>query len=82
MYLVAIGWLYVALMMAVAEAAHPNGSVLGGIVTFLFYGVMPTGLVLYLMGTPLRRKALRRQEEAERAQTAASPPPTTGEERL
>jgi hypothetical protein len=29
MYLVAIGWLYVALMMAVAEANHPSGTVLG-----------------------------------------------------
>jgi hypothetical protein len=75
MYLVAIGWLYVALMMAVAEVAHPNGSALGGIVTFLFYGVLPTALVLYLMGTPLRRKALRREEQAQAAlkQEAAAP---------
>ena len=29
MYLVAIAWLYVALMMAVAEADSPVGSVLG-----------------------------------------------------
>lgn len=79
MYLVAIGWLYVALMMAVAEIAHPNGSVLGGIVTFLFYGVLPTALVLYLMGTPLRRKALRREEQAQAALSRSAAPPTTGD---
>lgn len=75
MYLVAIGWLYVALMMAVAEANHPSGTVLGGIVTFLFYGFLPTALVMYLMGTPLRRKANREKEakeDAERVATAAA----------
>ena len=68
MYLVAIGWLYVALMMAVAEANHPSGTVLGGIVTFLFYGLLPTALVMYLMGTPLRRKANREKEAKEDAE--------------
>lgn len=68
MYLVAIGWLYVALMMAVAEANHPSGSLLGSIVTFLFYGLLPTALVMYLMGTPLRRKASREREAREDAE--------------
>lgn len=68
MYLVAIGWLYVALMMAVAEANHPSGTLLGGIVTFLFYGLLPTALVMYLMGTPLRRKANREHEAKEDAE--------------
>ena len=35
MYLVLIAWMYVALMMAVAEATSPVGSVLGAIVTFV-----------------------------------------------
>ena len=39
MYLVAIAWMYVALMMAIAEATHANGSLLGAIITFLLYGV-------------------------------------------
>ena len=68
MYLVAIAWLYVALMMALAEAMHANGTVLGAIVTFLFYGLLPTGLVMYVMGTPLRRKA-RLAAEAEELAT-------------
>lgn len=72
MYLVAIGWLYVALMMAVAEANHPSGTVLGGIVTFLLYGLLPTALVMYLMGTPLRRKASRKREAQEDAERLAA----------
>ena len=72
MYLVAIAWLYVALMMAVAEANHPNGTLLGGIVTFLFYGLLPTALVMYLMGTPLRRKANRAREAKEDAERIAA----------
>lgn len=62
MYLVAIAWLYVALMMALAEAFHSQGTVLGAIVTFFLYGVGPLALVLYLMGAPGRRRAMRRSE--------------------
>lgn len=36
MYLVVIAWLYVVLMMSVAEATGTNGSFLGAIVTFFF----------------------------------------------
>ncbi|WP_137891528.1 hypothetical protein [Ramlibacter sp. 2FC] len=64
MYLVAIAWLYVALMMSVAEASHPDGTLLGAVITFLLYGVGPLALVLYIMGTPARRKALRAREAA------------------
>lgn len=65
MYLIAIGWLYVALMMAVAESMHPNGGVFSAVLTFIFYGLLPTGLVMYVMGTPLRRKARLAQEREE-----------------
>lgn len=64
MYLVPIGWLYVALMMAVAEASSSIGSLLGGIITFVLYGLLPVSLVLYLMLTPARRKARRAREAA------------------
>ena len=66
MYLIVIGWLYVTLLMALAEAFSTQGSVLGAIITFVFYGLLPMGLVVYLMGTPLRRKAIRRQDEQAR----------------
>lgn len=65
MYIVPIAWLYVALMMAVAEATNTTGTVLGGIVTFLLYGLGPVALVVYLMGSPARRKAIKAREKAE-----------------
>ena len=46
MYIVPIAWLYVALMMAVAEATSSQGTVLGAFFTFVLYGLMPIGLLL------------------------------------
>ena len=63
MYIVLIGWLYVTLMMAVAEAASPNGTVLGAIFTFLIYGAAPMALVAYLMMAPARRRARREKRD-------------------
>lgn len=85
MYIVIIAWLYVTLMMAVAEATNSNGTVLGAIFTFLLYGVLPLALVVYLLNTPARRRALKEreaaaQEEARRAAAAdaRSTPPDGG----
>ena len=81
MYIVVIGWLYVALMMAVAEATNSNGTVFGAIVTFLLYGVGPVALVVYLMLEPARKR--RRKAAAEAAQAAglaASSQPDRGGE--
>ena len=75
MYLVVIAWLYVAVMMSVAEATGTNGSLLGAIVTFFLYGLIPLALVVYLMLTPQRRKGIREREAAEeQARFAAGPP--------
>lgn len=65
MLVVAIAWLYVALMMAVAEAVHSQGSLLGAVFTFLLYGLGPVALVTYLLCTPMRRSARRRAEAAQ-----------------
>jgi membrane protein implicated in regulation of membrane protease activity len=67
LYIVAIGWMYVVLLMTVAEALAPNGSLLGAAITFVFYGALPLALVLYLLGTPARRRA-RRARQASAAQ--------------
>jgi hypothetical protein len=67
MYLVAIAWMYVVLMMSVAEATNANGTVLGAIVTFFLYGLLPLALVVYLMQAPARRKAIKAREAAELA---------------
>ncbi len=64
LYLVAIGWMYVVLLMAVVEALSPKGSVLGAILTFVFYGVLPLAILLYILGTPARKRALRAREAA------------------
>lgn len=72
MYIVPIAWIYVALMMSVAEATSSNGNVLGALVTFFLYGLLPVGLVLYIMGTPGRKRLLRAREQEERAAFEAS----------
>ncbi len=75
MYLVAIAWLYVTLMMAVAEAAAPNGSLLGASITLLLYGLMPLSIVLYILGTPARKRARTARQRRE-----ASPAPASWDE--
>lgn len=66
MYLVAIAWIYVVLMMAVAEAMSTQGTLLGAFFTLLLYGVLPLAVLLYILGTPHRRRA-RRMAEASAA---------------
>lgn len=74
MYLVAIAWIYVVVMMALAEGLSPQGSWLGAFFTLLLYGLLPLGIVLYILGTPARRRA-RRAAEAR----SAEPPDGGGE---
>ncbi|MBI2732659.1 MAG: hypothetical protein HYX44_04950 [Aquabacterium sp.] len=83
MWIVAAAWLYVTVMMAVAEATSPQGTILGAVITLVFYGVFPLALVLYLLGTPARRKALRAAEaEAQAKMAAEQAPPGLHEEDL
>ena len=63
---VAIGWGYVVLMMVLAEALGPGGTVLGAIVTLLGYGVLPMAIVLYIGGTRARARTRREHEAAQR----------------
>lgn len=51
MYIVAIGWLYVVVLMAFAET-----SVTAGVLTFFFYGFAPCLLLLWLFGGPARKR--------------------------
>ena len=60
MYLMVIAWLYVVVLMALAEGTAANGSWLGAAITFALYGALPLGIALYLFGTPARRAARRR----------------------
>ena len=65
MYLIVIAWIYVVLMMSVAEAISTQGTVLGALITFVLYGVMPLSIVVYIMGTPGRKRARRAAESAQ-----------------
>jgi len=80
MYLVLIAWFYVALMMAVAEATSPVGSVLGAVVTFLLYGALPMVVVGYIMGTPARKRARLKREAAENSTAPSTVSPDTSRE--
>ena len=62
MYVLAIAWLYVVVLMALAEGTSATGNWLGATVTLVLYGVLPLGIALYLFGTPARRAARRRAE--------------------
>lgn len=69
MLIVAAGWAYVVLMMVLAEALGPGGSVLGASVTLLLYGMLPLAIVLYIGNARARARARR----AERASGHVDP---------
>lgn len=65
MYLIAIAWIYVVVMMTIAEAASPGGTLLGAFFTFLLYGLLPLSILLYILGTPTRKRRLKARQEQE-----------------
>jgi hypothetical protein len=73
MYLVAIAWLYVVVLMALAEGFAVGGSWLGAAVTFVLYGLLPGSIALYLVGTPSRRAARRAAAAAAASGPAGDP---------
>jgi ABC-type transport system involved in cytochrome bd biosynthesis fused ATPase/permease subunit len=66
MYIIAIAWIYVVLMMAITEP-----TLTASIMTFLFYCVLPLALFFYLIRAPKRKQ--RRQEEEKLTSSAISP---------
>jgi hypothetical protein len=78
MYIVLIAWLYVALMMTIAEATSPVGTVIGAFFTFVLYGLLPMAIVGYVMGAPSRRKA-RQAAERRASEPSIAAPNTSGE---
>ena len=68
MYIVAIAWLYVTLLMALTEP-----SFIGGVLTFLFYGLLPCARLLWLVGTPQRKRNKALAETAEPPAPAEEP---------
>ncbi|WP_084153783.1 hypothetical protein [Simplicispira psychrophila] len=72
MYLIVIAWLYVVLMAALVEATSSVGTVLGAVITFVLYGLLPLSIVMYILGTPGRKRALHAQAMAERVAAAGA----------
>ena len=60
MYIVAIGWLYVVMMMAAV-----SDSLLKGVIRFVFLGALPVGLLLWVK---LMRYRTREAERVEAGQ--------------
>ena len=57
MYVIAIAWLYVALLAAVA-----NTTVVGGVLTFVFFGLGPLALFMWLFGAGARSRRRKARE--------------------
>lgn len=74
LFIVGLGWMYVVLMMAVAEAGAADGTLLGALLTVLLYGVGPLALALYLLATPVRRRARRRGSVPSHSPAGAGEP--------
>jgi hypothetical protein len=73
MLIVAIAWIYVVGLMALTEP-----TIVAGIVTFLFYCVLPLGTWIYIAGTGKRRARHQAQAAARtaaRAKAASQPAP-------
>jgi amino acid transporter len=67
MWIVAIGWSYVVILMAATET-----SFIAGVMTFLVYCMIPLSLLFYLTGA--KRRRARRAEKAAAAAAAAAGP--------
>jgi hypothetical protein len=71
MYIIVIAWIYVVFMMSITET-----TVVAGIMTFLFYGIVPVAIIVYLMRTGQRKRKRRaleihRFEEQQRMEKSA-----------
>jgi len=58
MWIVAVAWIYVVVLMAATEA-----TAVGGVMTFVFYCALPLSILFYLTGAKRRRQ--RRQKAAQ-----------------
>lgn len=58
MYLIVFAWLYVALLVALS-----SHGVLGGVLGFLFGGLLPMALLLWIFGSPARRREAAKKED-------------------
>jgi pilus assembly protein TadC len=69
MLIVAVAWIYVVGLMALTEP-----SFVAGIMTFLFYCVVPLTILFYLTGSRRRKRKRAVLAEANRAEPEARKP--------
>lgn len=69
MYIVAIGWAYVILMMAITASTIGKA-----IAIFVFLGVLPLALFVLMFGKPKRRSMPMPDEEPHQPDTPDSKP--------
>lgn len=60
LFLITVAWVYVVLLMSATES-----SFLAGVMTFIFYCVIPLSLVLYILSAPARKKRLKENKTKE-----------------
>ena len=60
MYIIPIAWLYVVVLMA---ATQPT--VLEALFTLVFYGLLPCGILMYLLTAPRRARLRKLKEQLE-----------------
>jgi biotin transporter BioY len=73
MYIIAIAWLYVVTLMAATEK-----TVAAGLLTFIFYGLLPCALLLWILGVKHRRfKKSPEKTEIELIEQSVSKPNST-----
>ena len=66
MWIVAVAWIYVVVLMAATEP-----TLTGGIMTFLAYCVVPLSILFYLTGS--KRRRAKRELQARAAGKPAAP---------
>jgi hypothetical protein len=57
MHMIAIGWLWVVFMMAISEK-----NIVSGAMTFIFYGLVPCAVLLYLLNKQAGRRRLHQAQ--------------------
>jgi predicted membrane channel-forming protein YqfA (hemolysin III family) len=73
MLIVAIGWMYVVVMLALAKS-----TLAGAVAVVAFYGVLPLGVILYIIDFPRRARAHKQHGDnaGRRAQDLEANPGT------
>jgi hypothetical protein len=68
MHMIAIGWLWVVFMMAISEK-----NIVSGVMTFIFYGLVPCAVLLYLLNKQAGRRRLHQTQMREREKAGEQP---------